>query len=359
MSSDVEDEINCCQGVFMRYIGGKSKLLNDIHQLVNDKVNDGSKTFIDLFAGTGCVGASFKQNFQVFANDYLYFAYLLSAGTLQHNTAPAFSGLASLGIQEPLDYLNALVPNVDNKGNFVTHSYSPYGSDQRKYFTSENAAMIDAVRQQIRDWSNGGQITQSEKEYLLCALIEAVSLVSNTTGTYGAFLKNWDARALKSLELKHPILEDNGKDNGVFNKDAGELVKQISFDVCYMDPPYNNRQYSSNYHVLETIARYDNPEIKGVTGMRQDSTSMVSSFSRKREAYEALDRVVKDLRAKHLILSYSSDGILTQAEIEGILKKHCDSASFEFRPIVYSTYKSKIAGRPTVNEFLFYARKAV
>ena len=340
----------------MRYIGGKSKLLDDIHRLVKEKVNDGSKTFLDLFSGTGCVGDSFKNEFQVYANDKLYFSYLLSAGSLQHNTPPVFEGLRDQGIDDPLDYLNTLAPTID-ASYFIYHNYSPKGQAGRMYFTPDNAAKIDAVRQKIQAWADKEVITKGEYEYLLCALIEAVPYVSNTTGTYGAYLKHWDNRAKKSLELIHPILVNNGQENKAFNEDAAALASQITVDVCYIDPPYNARQYTSNYHLLETIALYDAPKIKGITGVRQYGNEETSRFCRKREAYCAFEEVIANINAKHIVISYSSDGILSKSEIKEILEPHSVEGSYDFKPISYNTYKSKIAGNDKVSEYLFYVEK--
>ena len=340
----------------MRYIGGKSKLLDDIHQLVKEKVTDDSKLFLDLFSGTGCVGESFKSQFEVYANDQLYFSYLLCAGTLQHNTPPLFQGLQALSVDDPIDYLNALTPEIDSS-YFIYHNYSPEGESGRMYFTPQNAAKIDAIRQKIQIWFDNKKIDLDEYEYLLCALVEAVPFISNTTGTYGAYLKHWDNRVHKPLQLEHAILTNNGKENKAFNEDAAELTKRLYVDVCYIDPPYNARQYTSNYHLLETIAHYDSPDIKGITGVRQYDKELHSRFCRKREAYCAFEEVIKKLQAKHIIVSYSSDGILSHQEIEDILQRYSVEGSYYFKPIIYNTYKSKIAGNSKVNEFLFYVEK--
>lgn len=344
----------------MRYIGGKSKLLGPIHDLIKQKTQgEEIHTFLDLFAGTGCVGASFKPDYTVYANDKLYFSYILLAGTLEHNTPPSFKGLAHLGIDDPLDYLNTC-PVFINSDSFIYHQYSPAGADKRMYFTPGNAARIDTIRQLLRRWKQAQWITPSEFNYLLCALIEAVPYVSNTTGTYGAYLKHWDARALKPLTLIHPILVNNGRDvqAKAFHLDAAELCEQLDeVDVCYIDPPYNARQYTSNYHLLETIARYDAPEIKGVTGVRRYESHDKSRFCRKNEAYAAMEEVIRAVPARHIVVSYSSGGILSVDEISQVLKTYGQADSFRLVPIVYDAYQSKRTESQTVNEYLFYIRK--
>ena len=340
----------------MRYIGGKTRLLPEIHNLVESKIKDNSKTFLDLFSGTGSVGNSFKPHFTIYANDLLYFCYLLAAGTLVNNIPPAFKKLKKEIHGDVLDYLNCITPAPD-ESYFVLNNYSPFGNSKRQYFTTDNAGKIDAIRQKIKYWFSRNKISVEEKNYLLACLIEAVSSISNTTGTYGAYLKSWDKRAFKKLTLEHPILFNNGKENKAFNNDAIKLAKDLVVDICYIDPPYNTRQYSSNYHLLETIALYDYPKITGVTGIRDYSKRKISPFSRKRDAYDAFNELIKNVNAKHIIISYSSDGILSKKEISDILHKHCDKKYYHFEEIKQNAYQSKIVRNSSVNEYLFYIKK--
>src|SRR5699024_5120750 len=124
---------------------------------------------------------------------------------------------------------------------------------------------IDFIREKLDEWKKNIWITEEEYYYLLSSLIESIPYVSNITGTYGAFLKHWDKRALKSLELVPLEVKDNKKKNIAYNQDANELIKELSADIVYIDTPYNTRQYASNYHVLENIATNQHPTLKGKT----------------------------------------------------------------------------------------------
>lgn len=339
----------------MRYIGGKAKLLTNINELITDKIDSHQQmTFVDLFAGTGCVGEYFKKDYRVLANDKLFFSYLLCYSKIAINETPSFNGLKKIGIKDPLDFLNT-IDHTAVSDAFILNTYSPRGG--RMFFTEENAARIDAIRQQISEWKRLRHTTSLEHNYLLASLIEAVPFISNTTGTYGAYLKQWDKRAHKKLTLIHPILTDNRCDNSAFNMDAIDLAKILECDICYIDPPYNQRQYTSNYHVLETIAHYDSPEVTGVTGMRPFEKSEMSKFCRKREAKQAFSDVISATKCKHLIVSYSSDGIISHEEISEIMKSVGLRDTFDARPIQYAKYQSKLAKKPVVNEYLFYIRK--
>lgn len=343
----------------MRYIGGKTKILPYLDKFLSTKLGTASLdtplTFLDLFSGTGVVAKHFKNKFKVATNDSMYFSYILSRGSVVPNTVPLFLGLKENGISKPLDYLNS----IDGKVGFITKNYASESADDgRMYFTVKNAMKIDAIRQEIAKWLDNGWVNEDEFDYLLATLIEAVPFVSNTTGTYGAYLKHWDKRALKDLQLIHPELCDNSHKNTAYNSTAESLTKTVTADICYIDPPYNGRQYSSNYHILETIAKYDSPTIKGVTGIREFDKEQVSDFCKKRKVLQAFEQVIKQADCKHLIISYSSDGLLSVEKIKQLLLTYGLPETYDFKVIDYDTYKSKIVLRPKVDEYLFYIEKA-
>ena len=134
-------------------------------------------------------------------------------------------------------------------------------------------------------------LSDNEYYYLLAGLIEAVPYISNIAGTYGAYLKHWDKRTNKKLELVRIKTIKNSMSNMCFNEDSNELIKKISGDILYIDPPYNSRQYATNYHLLETISRYDNPNIYGKTGLRpyQD---LKSKYCLKREVVDTFSNLI-------------------------------------------------------------------
>ncbi|PTJ48732.1 DNA adenine methylase, partial [Staphylococcus simulans] len=140
-------------------------------------------------------------------------------------------------------------------------------------------------------------------------LIESIPYVSNITGTYGAFLKHWDKRALKNLKIKPLKVINNGYNNKSYNEDANELVKKIKADITYIDIPYNNRQYASNYHLLENIAKNNKPKLKGKTKIF-DWSHLKSKYSMKLKAYDTLEDLIKNLDTTYLVLSYNDEGII-------------------------------------------------
>ncbi len=168
----------------------------------------------------------------------------------------------------------------------------------------------------IEAWREQKLLTEQEYFYVLCSLLEAIDKVANTASVYGAYLKKFKASALIPLRLKPLELTNHVRGCQAWNEDANDLVEKIECDVLYLDPPYNHRQYGANYHVLETIAAYDNPVLKGVTGLREYPKS---DYCRKDAAYSAMENLVRKARAKHIFVSYNDEGVLSFEELQKIL----------------------------------------
>lgn len=200
-------------------------------------------------------------------------------------------------------------------------------------------------------------ITDLEYYILLACLIESVSFYANVAGVYAAFYKKWDPRAVKRFALRPIKIHSNGQINKVYNTDSLGLVPDIDTDILYIDPPYNERQYLPNYHLIETIVRYDNPAIKGVTGMRPYSKEK-SSFCNAKTALRDLEYIATNAKYKHLILSYNSEGIMATESILATLAKHGEVVLEE---IEYLRFKSNNNGlsksKKHINEQLFILSK--
>lgn len=338
----------------MRYIGSKILLLDRISSFIPKNV----ETFCDIFAGTASVGRHLKTSYKLISNDILYFSFVLQKAYLELKEEPSFFDFISKFNIHPIDYFNNKINSYSFYDKpFIFENYSPNQNCKRMYFSNENALKIDYIRQFIEQLLKDGMIKQCEYYYLLASLIEAVSLVSNTTGTYGAYLKNWDNRSLKPLTLSRlNIICVDKIENQCFNEDSNFLIDKISGDVLYIDPPYNSRQYASNYHILETIARYDNPKIHGITGIRE-CNDLKSNFCLKNKARQELEDLVYKAQFKHIILSYNSEGIIDEMEIENILKKIGIPSSYKYEKIPYRRYKNSKKAIDYVNELLFYIQK--
>ncbi len=341
----------------MRFIGNKTNLLENIKQVIDENCDGVNEIFCDIFSGTGSVSRYFKPYYQIISNDILYFSYLLTSSTIENNSVPDFTTLKRHGINDPIEYLESSEIPQCLINEFVTEAYSPKGQAGRMYMTENNARRIDFIRITIENWKNNKWIDSYEYKYLLACLIEGIPFVSNITGTYGAYLKQWDKRAFKRFELYKLAVSDNGRRNICYNEDANELIKKISGDILYIDPPYNDRQYLPNYHVLETVAKYDNPVLKGITGVRPYGNEK-SSYCIKSKVKETFEDLIKNADFRHIIISYSDDGLLSVDEIIEILSKYCISDSVKKYDIPYARYKGKLGqSNKTHNEYIFYAKK--
>lgn len=342
----------------MRYIGSKILLLEEIEGIIkNKKLN--AKSLCDIFSGTSIVGRYFKKDFKIISNDFLYFSFVLQKATIENDNYPKFENMKKFLDGELFDYLQNIniQLNLLPKEPFIYKNYSPNEYSQRQYFTNENALRIDFIRQTIQEWKNKDLLNENEYFYLLASLLESIPFVSNIAGTYGAYLKYWDKRALKKLELLPLEVVQNKKNNQCFNKDSNELIRKISGDILYIDPPYNSRQYAPNYHILETIAKYDNPQIYGKSGMRPYEDKK-SDYCIKNKALKTLFDLIENANFKHILLSYSNEGIMSIAEIENILKKIGKEDSYELIKIPYRRYKHTSKDiEHNLHELLFYIQK--
>lgn len=339
----------------MRFIGGKTLIIPYILELIKEKAID-VKSISDVFAGSGVVSREFKNlGYNVISNDLMYFSYVLLRGTVGINSKLEFK---NLGISDPIAYLNNLNlenMNLDLANCFICQNYSPNGG--RMYFTEENALRIDFIRIQIENWYGASMINKDEYFYLLTCLIEAVPFVSNITGVYGAYLKHWDKRALNNLELKNVDLSINGSIGQAYNEDSNKLIENIETDLAYYDPPYNQRQYLPNYHVLETIAKYDNPKIKGVTGLR-DYSEQKSDYCRKDSVFNAFEDLIKNTKSRYIILSYNTEGLLSHDEIISILEKYGKKNTVDYKSINYKRYKNAQTNKnKNLREVLYFVER--
>lgn len=304
----------------MRYIGNKENLLETIASKFN-KLGVHGNSFFDFFAGTANVGRFFKErNYTVSSCDLLYLSYCLQKAYIENNDEPQFKALLphikniDKGLfSTPLEKIVAYLNSIQDVFGFISQNYTPLGTKHlpqpRMYFSEENGLRIDAIRQKIEEWKNQQLITETEYYILLACLIESVSFYANVAGVYGAFYKKWDPRAIKRFTLRPIKIYNNHLPNKVFYTDSLKLVETIDTDILYLDPPYNARQYLPNYHLLETIARYDSPIIKGVTGMRQYNKEK-STFCNAATAIRDLEYVAANAKYKYLVLSYNSEGIM-------------------------------------------------
>ena len=343
----------------MRYLGNKTKLLGFIDGVI-DKYNIQGEVFADLFAGTASVGDYMKNRYKVYANDFMYYSFVFSKAKLLNKKMPEFILFKAKYGMDPFTWLNSR-KYIPNDHYFIFNNYTPIAN--RGFFIEENAIKIDGIRIDIEELYQEGWIRENEYFFLLGSLLESVTKVSNTSGTYEAFFKFWERRASKLFEIsplemrQYPSINEK---NLVFNEDTNFLIRHISGDIAYIDTPYTITQYASAYHILETIARYDFPEIAGKTGRRQSGRRM-SEYSRKQKAKESFEDMFRQIQFDHILISYSNQGLVPIEELIELASKFAIDGEVKIEEVPYREYKNlnssqKGEGRK-LHEVIIYFRK--
>ena len=330
----------CFQLQNRRYLGNKYKLLEFIEDIVHEKCNEFT-VFCDIFAGTGVVAGRFnKKNTKIIANDFLASNFI---------PLKAFLGTSKISfthIEEKIHFLNALDAKNDN-----------YFSDNfaNSYFTLENARKIGAIREKIDHLA----ISENEKAVLITSLLYAVDKVANTVGHYDAYRKRLDT--IQPLHLLVPDF-DTGKniDNEIYKEDANQLIRKIRCDILYIDPPYNSRQYSDAYHLLENLVSWKKPPVHG-KARKMDRLHIKSDYCLQ-SASKAFADLIANANCKHILLSYNNTGKsrdgrsnarISDEQIINILRSRGDLDVFERNYKAFTTGKSTTTGH---SERVFYCK---
>ena len=296
----------------MNYIGSKLKLSSWIEEEVKKEVGDdlSDKVFCDIFAGTGIVGRTFKKDVkQVISNDLEHYSYVLNRNYIGNYK----------DIKESKKYIKVLNDLPLRDDGFVYKHYCIGGGSKRQYFSDENGMKIDTIRMKIKEYREVNKIGDYLYYFLLASLLESADKVANTVSVYSAFLKHIKKSASKELVLKSADFITCDNSHKVFNMDSNELIKEISGDILYLDPPYNQRQYSANYHILNTISKYDDFEPRGKTGLREYNRS---DYCKKREVHQSFEELIKNADFKYIFLSYNNEGLMSESDVEQIMKKY-------------------------------------
>lgn len=309
----------------MNYIGSKTRLLSFLEESIQGFIAGDLRdvVFCDLFAGTGAVGKYFKSKCKsIIANDLEYYSYVLNRNYVGNHS--------SLKVQHLLSELE-LLPGVEG---FVYTNYCRGGHGERNYFKDTNGKRIDAMRLQIETWKSAHKIDEDVYYYLLATLLESADKVANTASVYGAYLKHIKKTALADMKILPASFEETKTSHKVYQGDANTVIKDIKGDILYLDPPYNARQYGSNYHILNTIAKYSEFEPKGVTGLPVYNRSAYCSKTSVRESFEAL---IADAQFHYVFLSYNNEGLMSHNEITEILGKY---GKVELKTQAYQRFKA-------------------
>ena len=342
----------------MRYLGNKTRLTSFIDEVIQ-KYNIEGEVFADLFAGTCSVGDYFKDRYTIIANDYMYFSKIICDAKILNKKQPSFDAFKEQFNSDPFEFLNSKNYNASKK-YFILKNYSPVGN--RMYFTESNAIAIDGMRLDIEEFYKEGHINYNEYVFLLASLLGSTLKISNTSGTYQAFFKFWEARSKNDITIwPLEIQESNflSPNNKAYNQNTNKLIRSISGDIAYIDPPYTITQYTNSYHVLETIARYDFPELFGITGRRKKRE--LSNYSNKTKAFEEFEDLFRQIDFEHILVSYSNQSIIDIDELVELARFFALDGMVHIEECQYREYAtnnlSHKGKKEKLKEYIIYFKK--
>ncbi len=306
----------------IKYLGSKRTLVPRLVALADAvREQSGAHTVADVFTGTTRVAQALKRRgFAVTANDLASYSEVLATCyiAMDGNDASAVRAIA-----DKLQYLDAL-PGRDG---YVTRTFC----EEARYFQPFNGRRIDAIRDALDGVAEGA----TERAVLLTALLLAADRVDSTTGLQMAYLKGWAPRSHQTMQLRMPeLIAGTGT---VFREDANVLAAQLApVDIAYLDPPYNQHSYFSNYHVWETIVRHDAPESYGVARKRVDCRTTKSAYNVRARAWTAFSELVRSLPARYCLVSFSNEGYFHYDDIVSLLaSSHGEVAAM---PVAFRRY---------------------
>jgi adenine-specific DNA-methyltransferase len=286
----------------IKYIGSKRVLVPRIVAAIG--ALPAVRSVLDLFSGTSRVGHALKQaGYRVTANDHLAYAHVLARCYVQADARK---------VHGPAERLLAELSLLPGRPGYFTRTFC----ERSRFFHPRNGERIDALREAIA----AKDLPPELEAVVLTSLMEAADRVDSTTGLQMAYLKRWAPRALQDLALRMPdVLPGPGT---AARLDAVEAAARFPVDLAYLDPPYNQHSYLGNYHVWETLVRWDQPAVYGTACKRVDCRAYHSPFNSKRAIRGALVDVLAALRARWLVVSFNNEGFLDRTALEAMLAEH-------------------------------------
>lgn len=288
----------------IKYLGSKRTLLTLISDTISRIVPEG--TVLDLFSGTSRVGHALKRRgYRVIANDHNAYAHVLARCYVEAD------------LEDVLEDAQRLIrefSRMEGRPGYFTDVFC----ERSRFFQPKNGARIDAIREAIASMG----LSPTLEAVLLVSLMEAADRVDSTTGVQMAYLKKWAPRAHNDLELRMPdvLPRVRGGSCGAICAEALSAAKQVVADVVYVDPPYNQHSYLGNYHIWESLVRWDKPEVYGVACKRVDVRERQSVFNSRPRFRNAMKELLEAIQAPVIVVSFSNEGYLKRDDMESLLR---------------------------------------
>lgn len=362
----MENEIYLSEQI-ITYIGNKRKLLDNIATEVEaalEELGIDKARICDLFSGSGVVARRLKQySSRLYANDLEEYSYVINDCYLTN--------------QEDFneDFYNKCLDKILSyqpvSGGVITSNYAPKNDKsikegERAFYTHGNAVRIDTIREAIDKFA-----PESYKKFFLAPLLYEASVHANTSGVFKGFYKSKTSnvgkfggegenaleRILGSIELKKPIFSNYDCQVTLFKEDANVLVKHLrGLDITYIDPPYNQHPYGSNYFMLNTIIENKvGHNISTVAGIPDDWNKSI--YNKKNEAFNAFEQLVRDIDSKYLIISYNNEGFISLEEMQNMLSKYGELTTKEIDYIAFRGSRNLKNRNTHTTEYIFVLKK--
>jgi adenine-specific DNA-methyltransferase len=366
-------------GQLIPYIGNKRKLLDLIAQALAQTGADPRRArFLDAMAGSGVVSRWAKEvGFEVVSNDWEPYTAALNGCYIACNAPPVYASGRSYA--QVIAELNALAPG----DGWVTQHLCPRDDanpdveHERMFYMRKNGRRIDAIRSRIAEWDAAGELSEAQRCCLLAPLLYQACYTSNTSGVFKGFHRGWGgqtgtalSRIASDLRLSPAVFFDNGRRNQVFRADAADLAASPrelgALDVVYLDPPYNQHPYGSNYHVLNTVTLWDHPVLEPTITRRGDKSAIRqdwraarrSPYNRPAEALAAHERLLAAFDVPWIATSYSTDGNI---DLLALLRATVERGDTSVYLRTYKRYRvstQRLSKRPLNVEFVLLTRSA-
>lgn len=287
----------------IKYLGSKRTLVPEIVRTIDEM--PGVRTVLDVFSGTSRVGHALKgAGYRVLANDHNAYAATLARCYVQADRED---------VLRDAEMLVAEFNSMPGRPGYFTETFC----ERSRYLQPHNGERVDAIRESIASKSLEPEL----EAVMLVSLMEAADRVDSTTGVQMAYLKGWSARSHNPLALRVPNLLARPRSGkcAAHMLEAPEAVRALEADLLYIDPPYNQHSYLGNYHVWESLVRWDKPEVYGVACKRVDCRDRRSVFNSRPRFAGALEALLGAVRARSVVLSFSDEGFLPRPEVEAML----------------------------------------
>jgi adenine-specific DNA-methyltransferase len=351
------------------YIGNKRALANFIEKgirLVQRRLHKEKLRIFDVFSGSGIVARHFKQYASLLVvNDLEKYTKIINDCYLSNRTDTDMNILKKI-----YTYLIDSIATVPLKPGIITALYAPQDDNnikahERVFYTRRNALYIDTMRDMIE------HIDAAYKKYFLAPLLSEASVHANTSGVFKGFYKNKETgigqfggtkqdallRIKGDIALPFPVFSNYMCDVVIYNDDANTIVKTApEVDVAYLDPPYNQHPYSSNYFMLNVIVEHTYPHgISNVSGIPKNWNRSV--YNKKQYAYTALSELISTIKAKYVLISFNSEGFISLEEMKTMLQR---IGKVEVLETTYNTFRGcrNLSNRAVhVTEYLYLLEK--